>query len=98
MSIRRPQVDETRWHEVLDELGDRLFSKLEKHGRGACVSLHEIRGLVGEEWDEFKETVHGNDPENARAELFDIAIAAIWGIVSVDEEATTADWDKGQEQ
>tara|TARA_B100001778_G_scaffold334986_1_gene350462 strand:+ start:23494 stop:23790 length:297 start_codon:yes stop_codon:yes gene_type:complete len=96
MSIQRTQIPTELWLKVLDEVRDFLQKKLEEHGRGACVSLHEIRGLVGEEWDEFKTCVHQNDTGHAREELLDLIVSAVWGIVSIDAQVTTDDWDSGE--
>lgn len=93
MSIRRPQVEPEVWEKALEEASQTLLEKIEKHGAGACVSLHEIAGLVDEEVREYHGAVHANDVKEARSELYDIIVAALWGIVSIDSDTTSEEWD-----
>lgn len=47
-------------------------------------SRHEIAGILAEEFGvEFMNEVHDKSPEGMERELFDIAIAALFGIVSI---------------
>ena len=58
--------------------------RLEYHIKGnhSAISLHEVLGAIDEELDEFKKAVHDNDDKQAIDELFNIMIAAMWGINS----------------
>ena len=69
---------------------DALEMRLEEKGYRTYASSHEISGIVDEEVNEMKEAVHDNDNEYLRKELIDIAVAAIWGIVSIDSDGL--DW------
>lgn len=63
----------------------KCFRKVvKKHGNGAAVSLHEIRGLLAEEIDEFNDEVRANNNKKAKEELIDIAIIALFGIDSIN--------------
>jgi len=69
---------------------DKLETRLEDKGCHGFISIHEILGIMDEEYDEMKDTIHLNDHDGLRKELIDIAVAAIWSIVSIDAEAL--DW------
>jgi len=69
---------------------DALEMRLEEKGCHTYTSSHEISGLMDEEFDEMKEAVHRNDIGHLKKELIDIAVGAIWGIVSIDAEGL--DW------
>lgn len=66
---------------VAGKIGYRLTQK----GPGLFVDRHQIWGRVDEEVNEFKEAVHSKDLCHSADELFDIAVAAIWGIASMVE-------------
>lgn len=71
--------------ESLDSLRPLLQRRLHNHGYGVAASIHEILGIVVEEVDELVDEVRANDLEGVHRELMDIAIAAIFGMVSIDE-------------
>ena len=73
---------------ALEKLGDEIFRRLETKGFGTFASSHEILGLIVQETHEFEETVHKKDP--SVDELFDIAVAAIFGVASIT--SGTTDW------
>lgn len=75
---------------AIKSVKDQLEIRLEEKGCHTFTSSHEVSGLMDEEFDEMKEAVHRNDNEHLRKELVDIAVAAIWGIVSIDEDGL--DW------
>lgn len=91
----RPQISVTEFDAAITSLRNHLRDKVDGSTAGACMSLHEILGLVGEEFDEFKQYTYGNDPLNGRLELLDIALAAIWGIASINSGTVTSEWDSG---
>lgn len=62
-----------------------LYRCLQEKSDRRWESLHEIRGIVDEEVEELHAAVKANDPGSCRAELVDIAVAALWGIVSIDQ-------------
>lgn len=75
---------------AMKDIRDALEMRLEEKGYGTYASSHEISGVMDEEIDEMKEAVHENDQQHLRKELVDIAVGAIWGIVSIDAEGL--DW------
>ena len=83
--VPRPQVTMQQCVESLDSLRPLLQRRLHNHGYGVAASIHEILGIVVEEVDELVDEVRANDLEGVHRELMDIAIAAIFGMVSIDE-------------
>lgn len=69
---------------------DALEIRLAQKGYHTFTSIHEISGIMKEEYDEMGEAVHLNNHEFLRKELIDLAVASIWGIVSIDADAL--DW------
>ena len=53
--------------------------------RWLFVDKHQIYGIVAEELKELMDALHGNDIDGMKRELKDIAVAAIWGIASIEE-------------
>lgn len=77
-------------NDVLDNVGRLLKQRFEKKGYRALMSSHEILGGVGEEYRELQDAVKSNHIENVRDELLDLIVAALWGVVSIDQN--TLDW------
>lgn len=75
---------------AIKAIRDALEIRLEEKGCHTYSSSHEISGLIEEEFDEMKEAIHLNDNQQLRKELIDIAVGAIWSIVSIDVDAL--DW------
>lgn len=75
---------------AIKDIRDALEMRLEEKGYRAYASSHEISGIIDEENDEMKEAVHNNNVLQLRKELIDLAVGAIWGIVSIDAESL--DW------
>ncbi len=75
---------------ALKAVRDALEMRLEEKGYHTYSSSHEISGIMTEEYDEMKEAIHRNDNGQLRKELIDIAVASIWGIVSIDVDGL--DW------
>jgi hypothetical protein len=69
---------------------DALEQRLEEKGFHTFTSSHEISGILKEEYKEMGDAVHLNNNEFLRKELIDLAVACIWGIVSMDADAL--DW------
>ena len=75
---------------ALSDVKKKLLQRLKEKGKGTFASSHEIEGILGEEFDEFKQAVHDNAPISIRSELADIAVGCIFGIACIDAE--TMDW------
>lgn len=56
------------------------------HGPGVYVNYHECLGIITEEYQELVMAVRRNRSEDIVNELADVAISAIWGIASREEE------------
>lgn len=63
----------------------KILLRLDEKGNGLFVDKHQIYGIVAEEVKELMDALHGNDIEGMKRELKDIAVAAIWGIASIEE-------------
>lgn len=81
----REKITEETVVAAFDKVVDKLIEKIEEKGDLSFSSRHEILGVVQEEFDEFKQTVHDNSiQETSESELIDIVIAAVWGMCSMD--------------
>lgn len=78
----RKQVEDRDIELVLDGIKTHLYMVLEKKGYGAFASRHEILGCVTEEYIELVEAVRSGIHLDVNEELRDVAISAIWGLVS----------------
>jgi len=73
---------------VLIQLGKRikyLISEGQKGGRH-FANPHETLGKLAEEYQELLEAIHKNNSSETVAELYDIAIISVWGIISANKE------------
>jgi len=77
---------------MLLRLKAKIVQRLNQKGWGIFVSSHEINGILREEMREFEDAVLDNDAEQIDRELLDIAVAAIFGMVSL--ETGEMDWPK----
>ena len=80
--VPRPEFDPKLLEAVLTNLRGELDRRLRKHGAGIYASHHETLGIIAEEYQELIEAITSNDPSEVRKELFDVAVAALFGIVS----------------
>lgn len=85
--MERDHIPKDRWERAIDEMRDQVARRLTEKGDGACASIHEAWGVLDEEVQEFKEAVQQKDRLNARAELLDIVVAALWALASLEAEA-----------
>jgi NTP pyrophosphatase (non-canonical NTP hydrolase) len=85
------RVDGTKFKKrVLKEVERNLDQLIENKGNHTFASTHEILGVIVEEYHELIEAVQSNERTEVISELHDLAVAAIWGIVSAESEAM--DW------
>lgn len=74
------EIVETASLDILKQLKD----KIRKKGAFTNQSMHEIYGLIAEEFNrEYLLAMHNNDLDGCEEELVDIAVAAIWGLASL---------------
>ena len=88
--MKRKQLSEDSFKEVLTIIKLALFNRLKEKGYGAASSSHEILGIVTEEYLELVEAVRKNDRRNMEQELIDIVVGCILGLNSYYED--TLDW------
>ena len=72
--------------EVLNEvdlLKQAVQVRLDRHGYGLASGSHETYGILAEEMKEYLDEVHANSLDGCYDELVDIAVAAIYGMVSI---------------
>jgi anthranilate phosphoribosyltransferase len=93
MPNQRQQITPSDLDSAINLVGVDLMARCEKHGVGTFASAHEIKGVLDEEYDEYLEAMR-DDTHAGRAqkvkELSDIAVAAIFGIASIQSGGT--DW------
>lgn len=77
---------------MLDRLKAEIKRRLDQKGWGIFVSSHEVSGILREEMREFEDAVGDNDAEQIGKELLDIAVGAVFGMVSL--ETGEMDWPK----
>jgi hypothetical protein len=79
----RVPVHRHRIEAVVSELQKQIDKRIDKHGRDSFIGPHEIFGVLAEEVDEYLVEVRLEDHDKQVAELFDIAVAAVFGIASL---------------
>lgn len=67
---------------ALEIIRAKILQKLEEKGPRCLVSIHEILGVVGEEYDELIDAVRSNDHKAVMSECEDVAVGAIFGLMS----------------
>lgn len=68
---------------VLAIIGNKLHSRLEEKGKHTFISPHEILGIVTEEYKELIDAVQADKLAILEHELIDVAVACVWGLVSL---------------
>lgn len=86
----RPDIPQETIMKALDQVMDKLGSRLIQKGSGTFKSSHEILGVVTEEYDELIQAVRSNDNKKLEHELIDIAVACVFGLASILNDTT--DW------
>lgn len=66
--------------EALEDIKLWLDYRVAQKGDGAFASLHELRGVIDEEFSELMEALHQKDLAQIEHELKDLAVAAIFGL------------------
>ena len=78
----RVDVEQEKIDVATQNVLNMLDYRLGQNGRGSYIGPHETLGMVTEEYDELKDAVRSNDPQEVEKELIDIAVACIFGIAS----------------
>ena len=86
--MRRPDkrlvIEGDRLHTIMEDVEHALNRRIGQHGDLSFISTHEIFGVLAEEVHELEHEIRSNDAPKIYNELMDVAIAAIWGLVSLD--------------
>lgn len=90
--MKRHQLDNSDLIKAFNAIYDKLQFRATQKGMGVFASGHEILGVLKEEVQEYQDEVHAKDnsPTKRVEELKDIAVAALWGIASIESGGT--DW------
>lgn len=81
--IERPQTNDMELQYIVNTLQEAVNNRITKHGYGIAISIHEIYGILAEEMKELLDDIHANEYESVYEELVDVAVAAIYGMVSM---------------
>jgi NTP pyrophosphatase (non-canonical NTP hydrolase) len=76
-------VSATESAEALVDLARELRRRLAKHGPGAYVDAHHALGVIVEEMAELTDAIRANDERETIAELFDVAVGAVFAVASL---------------
>lgn len=87
--IERPQTNAQEVVVFLESLEEKIKRRLKQHGNGIAVSPHEVYGIVAEEVHELTMAMHDNNEREFYEELEDIAIACVFGMVSMHRRMKT---------
>ncbi len=71
-------------YDAIERVKYKMRKRIEEKGAGLFVDPHQIYGIVAEEFKETMDALHKNNLDGMKDELVDIAVAAIWGIASIE--------------
>lgn len=83
----RPEVSGRSLSQGFIDIGAKLRYRLGTKGYRSYASRHEIFGILAEEMDELLDELRINTRaghKNFRKELMDVAVAALFGYISMD--------------
>lgn len=83
MALQRLAVPEHVIDVTLGVVAARIKEIQRRKGPFALISRHEILGAVTEEFHELVEAVRSDEDPRVTSELFDVAVAALFGIASI---------------
>ena len=84
-TTKRPQVSDEKWSHELYVIAEQIRFRLDQKGHGAFSSIHEAYGVMAEEWEELKQELpNGKDCPAVRAELYDLAVAIVFTLASLE--------------
>lgn len=85
----RADVSDKALELAVKTVREHLHMRVGAKGPGGFISSHEILGVLYEELAEYQEEVHLKaSPSRKLEELTDIAVAALFGIASINSGAT----------
>ena len=91
MANQRHQLNTTDLDIALRNVEYKLYFRAKQKGMGSMASGHEILGIIEDEVQEYRDEVHAKSSDARKiAELLDIAVAALFGIASI--QSGGVDW------
>lgn len=91
MANNRQQLTIDDLKTAIGDVTVKLFFRATQKGLGSMASSHEILGIIDEEVNEYRNEVQTNSTADHKIEeLKDIAVAAIFGIASI--QSGGVDW------
>jgi len=81
--MNRRLISNKEISESVSECIDKMYQTLDEKGFGSYASIHEIGGVMKEEWREFWDEIHGNDHDQIVEELKDIATVCMFGVACI---------------
>jgi len=86
----RPQISKKAIKEARDEIYQKTLSAFQQKGWGSLASIHELSGVLKEEYDEVSDEIHASNYPMLIEELKDLAVACLFGIACI--KSKTMDW------
>lgn len=83
----RQPITAEQINEAFTTIQNEMQKTLNQKGCGTFVSLHEILGVITEEYVELIDAVRRESVIFVRDELVDIAVAAIFGVACIQADA-----------
>lgn len=84
MNRKRKQLTKKHIKSAFDRIEKQLSAKIAKRGMGRYDSVHEIYGIIAEEFDkELLDEMHANNYNKFEDELVDVIIGCLWGLASM---------------
>lgn len=71
--------------DMVDTLKGAMLDRLNRHGYGLAAGPHEVFGILAEEMAELTDEMRANDHRKFQNELVDIAIAAVFGMLTMQQ-------------
>lgn len=91
MANIRHQLTTTDLQLAMAGVANKADYRAKQKGMGVMASSHEILGIIEDEVQEYRDEVHAKAAGEMKIEeLKDIAVAAIWGIASI--QSGGVDW------
>ena len=91
MANQRQQLTNQELENALDGVAKKLVYRANQKGMGVMASNHEIFGIIRQEISEYENAIHKRlDDAEKIEELKDIAVAAVFGIASI--QSGGVDW------
>lgn len=81
--MERFKTNSTEALAFLDSLETKVKMRLQQHGDEIAGSTHEVYGIIAEEFHELMDAMHSNNNANFVSELEDIAVACVFGIITM---------------